>query len=85
MLKFRLQNGMLLPPPRDSISAEGRAVSGFGRRVAADAAFAAANGYFPLAEQEEPVLADGVQYGERYTLEGGRWVRHVYALTEIAE
>jgi hypothetical protein len=85
MLRFRLQNGMLLPPPRDGVSAEGKAVSGFGRRVAEDATFAAANGYYPLAQQEEPVLVDGVQYGECYTLEGDRWVCHTYPLTDLPE
>ena len=55
MMLYKLVNGTAVPPPKNGISADGRAISNFSGRVYHDAAFAKANGYLhrvTLAEIE---------------------------------
>ena len=58
MERFKLKNGILLPPPRNGVAADGRVISNFDRLVSENAVFAAQNGYFPK-EKEEAAPREG--------------------------
>lgn len=75
MERFKLMRGELCAPPVCDVSVEGRAMTNFRRCVETDASFAEANGYFPIAaEQEpEPPTREGYETLIRWRLEEGCW------------
>ena len=71
MERYIFRNGILLPPPRNAVAADGRAFSNFDLMVAHDADFAAQNGYYPKSDAV-PVPPDG-EHEAVYTLSNGEW------------
>ena len=53
MMLYKLVNGTPVAPPRNGVSADGRAISNFSGRVLHDAAVAKANGYQHKVALEE--------------------------------
>ena len=78
MKRYRIENGVPVSPPENGISVEGRLISGFAALVEGDAAFAAANGYYPIVESEDtPLKGRGRVLRVDYHFFEGRWVRTV--------
>ena len=71
MERYMLGKGVLLPPPRNAVAADGRVISNFDLLVARDAAFAAHNGYYPKSDAAS-VKPDG-DWEETYVLADGEW------------
>ena len=55
MMLYKLVNGTPVAPPKNGVSADGRAISNFLGRVQHDAAFAKANGYNFCPDEVEAV------------------------------
>ena len=78
MKRYRIKNGVPVAPPRNGRSADGRLISGFATLVESDAAFAAANGYYPIVESDSTPLSKGARVLRvDYHFYEGRWVRTV--------
>lgn len=86
MKRYRIVNGVPVLPPQSAVTVTGRVLSNFAGRVACDAAFAAAHGYYPLKEEATGVMPESDLLEEDlreaaatavYTLIGGAWVRTV--------
>ena len=84
MKRYRVENGVPVAPPAGAVTVEGRVVSNFAGRVARDAGFAAAHGYYPIKEEGIPerIEAELLEGEEEegaptatYLLVGGMWVR----------
>ena len=73
MKRYKIICGIPACPPQNGISADGRAITNFAERIYRDAAFAAANGYYPMAESDE--LEQPSISNPTYRLVGGAWVR----------
>ncbi|MBR2311867.1 MAG: hypothetical protein IKA46_01065 [Clostridia bacterium] len=76
MNRYIIRNNVPVSPPASGVTAKGKVISNFANRIKNDAIFAAANGYYPLAEVtplEEKLEA--APWGEgRYALIDGKWV-----------
>lgn len=78
MKRYRIENGVPVSPPRNGISADGRMISGFAALIESDAAFAAANGYYPIVESDAALLQKkGKVCRVDYHFYEGKWVRTV--------
>lgn len=78
MKRYRIVNGVPVLPPQNGVGADGSLISGFATLVESDAAFAAANGYYPIVESEaNPLQGSGHVRSVRYHFYEGRWVRTV--------
>ncbi|MBQ3063939.1 MAG: hypothetical protein IJC99_03975 [Clostridia bacterium] len=78
MKRYRIENGVPVAPPRCGISVDGRLISGFATLVESDAAFAAANGYYPIVESEELPPRKGARVRRvDYHFYEGKWIRTV--------
>ena len=78
MKRYRIENGVPVSPPHNGISADGQAISGFAAMVEGDAAFAAANGYYPIVEGGNLPPEQGARVrGVAYRFSDGKWVRDV--------
>ena len=76
MERYIIKNNAPVSPPVCGVTVKGRVVSNFASRVRNDAAFAAENGYYPLAkmtsksaEPEKKLCGRGT-----YVLVAGEWV-----------
>ncbi|MBR2011423.1 MAG: hypothetical protein IKA06_06745 [Clostridia bacterium] len=78
MDRYIIKNNAPVAPPRCGVTASGRVVSNFARRIKNDADFAAENGYYPLAKQDDAspeLLEEHEAPAEgKYTLIDGEWV-----------
>ena len=74
MKRYRLENGRLVPPPKNGVCHDGTILSGFGKRVEADGQFAQQHGYYPLAPMTDLPKLDK-KYTFAYTLQNGVLVR----------
>lgn len=77
MKRYKMINGVFVAPPKGGVSVEGRVISNFAGRVQNDAAFAAANGYYPVRVVElatEELLEDHPEREATYSLKNGEWV-----------
>ena len=78
MKRYRVEKGVPVAPPRSGVSADGNVISGFSVLVESDAAFAAANGYYPIVESEElPPRKGACVRGVTYRFLDGKWIRTV--------
>jgi len=50
MNRYIIKNNAPVSPPASGVTVKGRVISNFANRIKNDAAFAVANGYYPLAE-----------------------------------
>ena len=76
MNRYIIKNNVPVSPPASGVTVKGRVISNFANRIKNDAAFAAANGYYPLAEvsfDQEQLEVEAVGEG-RYVLADGKWV-----------
>ena len=73
MKRYKIICGIPACPPQNDISADGRAISNFAERVYRDEAFAAANGYYPMAKSEK--LEQPTVSNPTYRLVCGAWVK----------
>lgn len=77
MKRYRIIDGTPVLPPKNAVDNEGRVTSNFAGRIFSDAAFAAAHGYYPLAEEEvEDTPLEGETLMPVYSLQNEEWVRH---------
>lgn len=77
MNRYKMKNGVFKAPPQGGVCVDGRVVSNFAGRVRHDAAFAAANGYYPIREVEETegeLLEESAPRERKYILKNGEWV-----------
>ena len=77
MQRYIIKNNAPVSPPVCGVTAKGRVISNFAGRVKNDAAFAAENGYYPLAKREVGGdLLEGNELCGRgtYVLVAGEWV-----------
>ncbi|MBE6604200.1 MAG: hypothetical protein E7639_00655 [Ruminococcaceae bacterium] len=86
MKRYRIENGIPILPPCGAVTVDGRVVSNFAGRIARDAVFAAAHGYYPIKEELAPEGSEAeLLEGEgevdvatvTYSLINGAWVRTV--------
>ena len=78
MKRYRIVNGVPVAPPHVGVSAEGHLISGFSTLVESDAAFAAANGYYPIVDGEgTTALQSGRVARVDYCFHEGKWIRTV--------
>lgn len=85
MKRYRIENGVPISPPSGAVTVEGRVVSNFAGRIARDASFAIAHGYYPIKEEAavEETEAELLEQEEpanitvTYSLVNGAWVRTV--------
>ena len=76
MNRYIIKNNVPVSPPASGVTVKGKAISNFANRIKQDAAFAAENGYYPLAEvgfDEEQLEVEAVSEGS-YILVDGKWV-----------
>lgn len=76
MNRYIIKNNAPVSPPASGLTVKGRVISNFANRIKNDAAFAAENGYYPLAEilPAEEQLEIEPQGEGRYVLVEGKWV-----------
>ena len=78
MERFKLKNGVLMPPARNAVTTDGRVISNFDVLVANDADFAAQNGYYPKGH--EPQVPPTGELAVSYHLVDGVWQGELVAV-----
>ncbi len=76
MKRYRMIGNTPVPPPKNAVDKDGHVISNFAARIENDAAFAAQNGYYPMADnaQDEEFL-ELEKIPPVFVLQNGKWMR----------
>ena len=75
MKRYRIIDGIPVPPPKNGVDKNGNVISNFAGRIENDTAFAAQNGYYPMAPMPEGELLELEKAPPVFVLQDGQWER----------
>ena len=75
MKRYRIIDGIPVPPPKNGVDKNGNVISNFAARIESDAAFASQNGYYPMADTPIEEFLSLETKPPIFVLKNGEWVR----------